>query len=125
MYLWAALGNLVPEAFWALPAPPCDCAHNLLGWRVDTGQHVFAGNVHQVVNATLALVVFAVLVGAGCSSKKSNELGAQNGAGLSDESLGSGGGSLALAQAGRGGAEDTGPLHDVHFAYDSFELDEP
>ena len=62
-YLWASLGNLLPEAFWALPAPPCDCAHNLLGWRVDTGQHVFAGSAHQVVNAALALIVFAVLVG--------------------------------------------------------------
>ena len=70
---------------------------------------------------------FVALVAAGCSSKKKgSELEGQGGAGLSDESLGGGaGGSLALAQAGRLGAEgDTGPLHDVHFDYDSFELDE-
>ena len=72
----------------------------------------------------LVAAVFVVLAGAGCSSKKGNELGAQSGAGLSDEALGGSGGSLALAQAGRGGAEDNGPLHDIHFAYDSFELDE-
>jgi peptidoglycan-associated lipoprotein len=73
----------------------------------------------------LAVVVFGVAVGTGCSSKKGSDLGAQGGAaGLSDESLGGGGGSLALAQAGKGGAEDNGPLHDIHFAYDSFELDE-
>lgn len=74
----------------------------------------------------MAAVVFVALIGAGCSSsKKGGELGAQSGAGLSDESLGGGAGSLALAQSGRGGAEDNGPLHDIHFAYDSFELDEP
>lgn len=72
------------------------------------------------------VVVFVALVLAGCSSKKkSGELEGQGGtgAGLSDEALG-GGGSLALAQAGRGGAGDTGPLHDIYFTYDSFELDE-
>jgi peptidoglycan-associated lipoprotein len=73
----------------------------------------------------MAAVVFVALIGVGCSSKKGSDLGAQGGAGLSDESLGGGAGSLALAQAGRGGGEDTGPLHDIHFAYDSFELDEP
>ena len=72
-------------------------------------------------------VAFIALVATGCSSKKKgSELEGQGSTGLSDESLGTaGGGSLALAQAGRGGAEDTGPLHDVHFDYDSFELDEP
>src|SRR5215510_13518553 len=73
----------------------------------------------------VAVVAFVALVAAGCSSKKKgSELEGQGGKGLSDESLGTAGGSLGLAQAGRGGAEDTGPLHDVHFDYDSFELDE-
>ncbi len=75
----------------------------------------------------VAVAAFVALAAAGCSSKKKGgELEGQGGAGLSDESLGGGaGGSLALAQSGRLGAEgDTGPLHDIHFDYDSFELDE-
>jgi peptidoglycan-associated lipoprotein len=74
----------------------------------------------------VVVVAFIALVATGCSSKKKgSELEGSQGAGLSDESLS--GGSLALAQGGRLGAEggDTGPLHDVHFDYDSFELDEP
>jgi len=70
------------------------------------------------------VVVLVALVAAGCSSKKGGQLeGSEAGAGLSDESLGAGG-SLALARAGKGGAEDNGPLHDIHFQFDSFELDE-
>ena len=73
----------------------------------------------------VVVLAFIALAAAGCSSKKKgSELegaGAQ-GAGLSDESLS--GGSLALAKSGRLGAADTGPLHDIHFDYDSFELDE-
>lgn len=74
----------------------------------------------------MAVMVVALVAG-GCSSKKKgSELEGQGGAGLSDESLGGAGGSLALAKSGRLGAEggDTGPLHDIHFDYDSFELDE-
>jgi len=73
----------------------------------------------------LIAVVFIAALSTGCSSKKKGtelEGGAGAAAGLSDESLP--GGSLALAKSGRPGAEDTGPLHDVHFDYDSFELDE-
>lgn len=76
----------------------------------------------------VVLVAVIATIGFGCSGrKKGTELegGSAAGAGLSDESLGAGaGGSLALAQQGRLGAEDTGPLHDIHFDYDSFELDE-
>jgi len=70
-------------------------------------------------------VTFIALAAAGCSSKKKGsdlEGGQGAGAGLSDESLS--GGSLALAKSGQLGAGDTGPLHDIHFDYDSFELDE-
>jgi peptidoglycan-associated lipoprotein len=71
----------------------------------------------------IALVVVLVLVG--CSGKKKGtELEGGGPGGLTDESLGAGGGSLALAKAGKYGAEDSGPLHDIHFDYDSFELDE-
>ncbi len=78
-------------------------------------------------------VVLAMLVSLGCSSKKKGAgLEGENGeAGYGEESLGAGGapgGSLALAQQGKYGAEgagaDSGPLHDIHFNYDSFELDE-
>jgi peptidoglycan-associated lipoprotein len=72
----------------------------------------------------LVVVAFVALVGTGCSSKKTGEGLEGGGAGLSDESLGASGGSLALAQQGKLGGEDTGPLHDIHFDYDSFELDE-
>jgi peptidoglycan-associated lipoprotein len=69
-------------------------------------------------------VAFIALVAAGCSSKKKgSELEGGQDTGLSDESLS--GGSLALAQSGRLGAGgDTGPLRDIYFDYDSFELDE-
>jgi peptidoglycan-associated lipoprotein len=80
------------------------------------------------------VVVLAVLATLGCSSKKKGTglEGREDGAGYGEESLGGGapGGSLALAQQGRYGAEggagaqDTGPLRDVYFSYDSFDLDE-
>jgi peptidoglycan-associated lipoprotein len=78
-------------------------------------------------------VLLAVFVTLGCSSKKKGAgLEGQEGEpGYGEESLGAGapGGSLALAQQGKYGAEggagsDSGPLHDIHFNYDSFDLDE-
>lgn len=80
-------------------------------------------------------VVLAMFVSLGCSSKKKGGAGleGENGeGGYGEETLGGGGqggGSLALAQQGKYGAEgagaaDSGPLHDIHFNYDSFELDE-
>lgn len=78
-------------------------------------------------------VVLAVFLAFGCSSKKKGGAGleGENGeAGYGEEALGGGaqGGSLALAQQGKYGAEgagaDSGPLHDIHFNYDSFDLDE-
>jgi peptidoglycan-associated lipoprotein len=76
----------------------------------------------------LVVVALAALLVVGCSSKKKGD-GLADGegqAGYGEESLGADGrpaGSLALAQQGRS-AGDTGPLRDVHFDYDSFELDE-
>jgi len=77
--------------------------------------------------AGVVVVTVFALATAGCSSKKKgSELEGQGGAGanagISDQALG--GGSLALAQQGRLGAGDTGPLHDIYFDYDSFDLDE-
>lgn len=75
-----------------------------------------------------AVVAACVVLGAtGCSGKKKGtELDGQGAAGMSDEALGGAGGagSLALAQSGRPGAGDTGPLRDIFFDYDSFDLDD-
>lgn len=79
----------------------------------------------MVQRAGRVVLVLAVtfLVGVGCSSKKgdaglsSDELGK----GLSEETVGSG--SLDQARAGLSGAQaGTGPLVDIQFGYDSFEL---
>jgi peptidoglycan-associated lipoprotein len=74
-----------------------------------------------VVMAALALAF------AGCSGKKSGG-GLDDGApGYGEEALpGASGGSLDLARSGQLGAlgGDTGPLRDVFFEYDSFDLDE-
>jgi peptidoglycan-associated lipoprotein len=77
----------------------------------------------------VAVVVVAcfALGATGCSSKKKgSELEGQDAAGMSDEAIGGpgGAGSLALAQSGRLGAGDTGPLRDIFFDYDSFDLDD-
>ncbi len=77
-------------------------------------------------------VLMAVFVSLGCSSKKkgSGLEGQEGEPGYGEESLGGGaaGGSLALAQEGKYGAgaggADSGPLHDIQFNYDSFDLDE-
>jgi len=73
--------------------------------------------------AGVMAVAFLGVVAAGCSGKKKgSELEGGQGTGLSDESLT--GGSLALAQSGRPGAADSGPLRDIYFDYDSFDLDD-
>jgi peptidoglycan-associated lipoprotein len=69
-------------------------------------------------------VAFALAV-AGCSSKKRGaDLGGERGA-LGEEGLGSAG-SLEQARAGVLGSQAVaeGPLSDIHFAYDSFDLDD-
>jgi peptidoglycan-associated lipoprotein len=78
------------------------------------------------------VVVAAVLLAAGCSSKKKDGAldGDDGAAGYGEDALGPGanGGSLALAQQGKygpgGPGADSGPLRDIHFNYDSFDLDE-
>lgn len=78
----------------------------------------------------LAVVVMVAVGAAGCASKQRGDgLGEDDArAGYGEETLGAPGvpgGSLDLAQQGRYGAEaDTGPLRDIYFGYDSFELDE-
>src|SRR5262249_27043137 len=72
----------------------------------------------------VAVVVLLIAVsGYGCSSKKKPTTAeAAAGAGMNEEGLGAGG-SLGRAQAGLSPGEG-GPLRDIHFAFDSYELDE-
>jgi peptidoglycan-associated lipoprotein len=81
-----------------------------------------------MVRRAWRVVVFLAVVlvmGAGCSSKKADSGLSSEGLehGMSDEAVGSG--SLDRAKAGlSGGQLETGPLADIHFGYDSFELDD-
>ncbi len=74
----------------------------------------------------LAVVILGVLVvgGPGCSAKKKGAQAGAGGAGLGEEGLATGG-SLEQYKKGELGAEEgAGPLKDIHFAFDSYELDE-
>ncbi|MGD9763380.1 MAG: peptidoglycan-associated lipoprotein Pal [Candidatus Binatia bacterium] len=78
------------------------------------------------------VLAMAALLAVGCSSKKKKDSGAlgaeAGGTGYGEESLGAprDAGSLALAQQGKLGEGEgaEGPLRDIHFDYDSFELDD-
>ena len=76
----------------------------------------------------LGAVAVVLVVMGGCGSKRSADLATvRTGGELDEEALAGGaGGSLAQARAGTLGAEGTvaGPLEDIHFNYDSFELDQ-
>jgi peptidoglycan-associated lipoprotein len=71
----------------------------------------------------LAVLLVIPLVGA-CKKKgpRPGETGAGAGAGLGEEGLAAGGSSLERAKRGQSPEED-GILGDVHFAYDSYEVD--
>jgi len=59
VYGWVLLSNLFPEVFWAsaLPAGP----HNLLALHRDAHLHTIVGNVHQVLNVLVALLVIGTV----------------------------------------------------------------
>jgi peptidoglycan-associated lipoprotein len=71
--------------------------------------------------AVLGLLI--AVAGAGCSAKKKSGAAAGAAAGLGEEGLGAGS-SLEKYKAGTLGAGEEGPLKDIHFAFDSSELDE-
>ncbi|MFQ5668145.1 MAG: peptidoglycan-associated lipoprotein Pal [Candidatus Binatia bacterium] len=74
----------------------------------------------------LAVAIVAVVVAAGsfgCSAKKKTGPAGTEGGTLGEEGLG-GGSSLERFKAGKLGVPAQGPLKDVHFAFDSYELDE-
>jgi peptidoglycan-associated lipoprotein len=68
------------------------------------------------------VLAVTLLIGAGCSSKKDSGLSSDElEQGLSEETVGSG--SLDRARAGLSGTQSgSGPLTDIQFGYDSFEL---
>lgn len=78
----------------------------------------------RLVCVVAAGLLVAVL-GSGCSSKKKGaEAGAGTGAaGVDEQGIGTGG-SLDRARHGQEPGEGGGPLTDIHFGFDSYELDE-
>ena len=70
----------------------------------------------------VALGLIITLAGIGCSSKKKGA-GTAAGAGLGEEGLGAGS-SLERYKQGTLGSGEEGPLKDIHFAFDSADLDE-
>jgi peptidoglycan-associated lipoprotein len=70
-----------------------------------------------------ALALSLVAVG-GCGGKKKSDLTGEGAGAFGEENLGAGAGSLAQAKAGTLGSASLpdGPLADIHFAYDSFDL---
>ena len=71
---------------------------------------------------TVLLLALVIGVGGGCKKKGPGPGEAGAGAGMGEEGLTGSGSSLERAKHGQQPEED-GLLKDVHFAYDSFELD--
>lgn len=69
----------------------------------------------------VALAALIALGGVGCSAKKTGPGDALGEGGVGEEGVG---GSLLDKQRGRTGAEESGPLKDVRFDYNSAELHE-
>jgi len=75
----------------------------------------------RLVNA-VSLAALIALGGIGCSTKEKGAGDAlADGGGLGEEGVG---GSLLDAQRGRAGAEESGPLRDVTFGYNSSDLND-
>lgn len=72
---------------------------------------------------TAVALAVVIVLGFGCSSKKKGAGDAQDGSGFGEEGLG-GEGSLAQHQQGRLGDGTGGPLQDITFDYDSYDLRE-
>ena len=73
---------------------------------------------------TVALVLLVAVVGVGCSAKKKGPAAGAGGAGLGEEGLAAGGSLEQYKKGTLGAGEETGPLKDVHFAFDAYELDD-
>ncbi len=75
------------------------------------------------LRAIVALGLLLALMNAGCSAKKKGAAATPAGAGLGEEGLGAGS-SLERYKQGTLGPGEEGPLKDIHFAFDSADLDE-
>jgi peptidoglycan-associated lipoprotein len=75
------------------------------------------------LRAVVALAALLVLVSMGCSAKKKGAAAGGAGGGLGEEGLGTGS-SLERYKQGTLGTGEQGPLKDIHFAFDSADLDE-
>jgi len=75
----------------------------------------------------LGVAVFGLLVavaGVGCSAKKKGTEAGAGGAGLGEEGLGSGGSLDRYREGAPLETGEQGPLKDIHFPFDSYELDD-
>ena len=72
--------------------------------------------------AVVTLALLLALINVGCSAKKKGDQAGGAG-GLGEEGLAAGG-SLEQYQKGTLGGGEQGPLKDIHFGFDSYELDE-
>ena len=75
------------------------------------------------LRAVVALGLLVALVGVGCSAKKKGAGAGAAGGGLGEEGL-AGGGSLERYKQGTLGTGEQGPLKDIYFAFDAYDLDE-
>jgi peptidoglycan-associated lipoprotein len=75
------------------------------------------------LHAVVALGVALALVSMGCSAKKKGGAAGAAGGGLGEEGLGAGS-SLERYKQGTLETGEEGPLKDIHFAFDSADLDE-
>lgn len=74
------------------------------------------------MRAVAAMGLLLAFMSVGCSAKKKGAAAGTAG-GLGEEGL-AGGGSLERYKQGTLGPGEEGPLKDIHFVFDSFELDE-
>ncbi len=84
------------------------------GWA-NSGRRAARWGALAVLGLTLAL--------AGCSSKKTKPVGAENGSGSNIGESGQGGSSLTNLQNGTLGSGTGGPLSDIHFAYNAYTIE--
>lgn len=84
---------------------------------------LWGGGAWGAIGRALLIVAIVVVAAPGCSKKKSTsgyDDAAGSGQGMNEGNVS--GSSLDQFRRGTLGAGEQGPLQDVHFAYDSFEL---
>ena len=75
------------------------------------------------LGGVVVLGLLIALVGVGCSGKKKGAGAGAGAGGVGEEGLAAGS-SLEKYKQGTLGTGEEGPLKDIHFAFDSYELDE-